>query len=379
MEAEQLINDGIQQFQVLKDQQLIAYSRLIKTRKMFRDGQYLAAIEFLQKFCLPDFSKIGDIWGIAFSHHHLGENYLLTGSLGLAKSHLTEALSLFQNSNDKLGEANSSIWLSKLCVAEGDYAAAKVYIDQGLQLAAAMGVNDLLMAAYFEKALDAHRLKALETAITYLAVANYYAQELGAYEQQKFQTQIQPQLKPLQQSFGHIKSSTLATRLAAQWKGIKNQLAKSLEKEELAQHIQKLLEIRPVSDPDSSAESIHTSTIELPSEVEEDPFVRQVRRIIEAQLQNTNFTLKDLCREVGMSHSQLHRRLSAASGQSVSKFIRNIRLDKARELLLDPQLTIAAVAYDSGFKDPDYFYRVFKQAFDMTPNEFRKAVHKEQS
>jgi len=32
------------------------------------------------------------------------------------------------------------------------------------------------------------------------------------------------------------------------------------------------------------------------------------------------------------------------------------------------------VAYDTGFKDPDYFYRVFKKTFKMTPNEFRNSI-----
>ena len=108
----------------------------------------------------------------------------------------------------------------------------------------------------------------------------------------------------------------------------------------------------------------------------EDPFIRQVRQIIEKHLQESQFSIKDLCQEVGMSHSQLHRRLSGAKGQSISKFIRSIRLQKAKELLLDPKLTITAVAYDTGFRDPDYFFRVFKQTFEMTPNEFRKSAQK---
>lgn len=59
------------------------------------------------------------------------------------------------------------------------------------------------------------------------------------------------------------------------------------------------------------------------------------------------------------------------TGKSTGKLIRSIRLNKAKELLKDHRITVAAVAYDVGFNDPDYFHRVFKQAFDMTPTAFR--------
>ena len=72
-------------------------------------------------------------------------------------------------------------------------------------------------------------------------------------------------------------------------------------------------------------------------------------------MSDADFTIKDLCQEVGISHSQLHRKLGAATGQSITRFIRAARLEKAKKLLLNPKLTVAAIAYDTGFKDPDYF------------------------
>ncbi|MCB9035478.1 MAG: helix-turn-helix transcriptional regulator [Lewinellaceae bacterium] len=73
-----------------------------------------------------------------------------------------------------------------------------------------------------------------------------------------------------------------------------------------------------------------------------------------------------------MSHSQLHRKLTALTGLSANRFIRFIRLSKARILLKDPGLSIAEVAYDTGFTDPVYFSRVFKKEFGMTPTSFRE-------
>jgi two-component system response regulator YesN len=44
----------------------------------------------------------------------------------------------------------------------------------------------------------------------------------------------------------------------------------------------------------------------------------------------------------------------------------------AKALLADPERSITSVAFDVGFQDPDYFGKVFKEAFGQTPSEFRQ-------
>ena len=104
----------------------------------------------------------------------------------------------------------------------------------------------------------------------------------------------------------------------------------------------------------------------------EDKFVKEVCKIIEKHLTNPRFNIQDLCRQLGMSHSQLHRKLRAQAGLPASKLIRSIKINKAKNLLQNPDLTITAVAYDSGFNDPDYFHRVFKQEVGQTPTQYRE-------
>ena len=72
-----------------------------------------------------------------------------------------------------------------------------------------------------------------------------------------------------------------------------------------------------------------------------------------------------------MSHSQLHRKLDALTGCSPNKFIRIIRLNKAKELLKNPANTIAFISINCGYNDPGYFARVFKQEYLVTPQEWR--------
>ncbi len=156
-------------------------------------------------------------------------------------------------------------------------------------------------------------------------------------------------------------------------------LAKPFDEEELYVRIQKLLESRrrlqqyfraSLTGEEEALEKFREPEVSLPV----SPFLEKVREIIKAHINDSNFSVGQLCQEAGMSHSQLHRKLSALTGQSATYFIRHLRLQYARELLKDPALTIAAVAYDTGFSDPDYFSKVFRKEFGKTPSEYRDSA-----
>jgi len=156
-------------------------------------------------------------------------------------------------------------------------------------------------------------------------------------------------------------------------------LAKPFHKEELRLRIRKLLELRQkLQQHYLAAAGLTDGAVvlkDLPAVPgEEDRFVRKVREVVDARIDDSTFDVEQLCRAMAMSHSQLHRKLSALTGLAATKFIRHVRLTKAKEMLQDETLTIAAVAYDSGFSDPSYFGRVFRQEFGLSPQEWRERV-----
>ena len=108
----------------------------------------------------------------------------------------------------------------------------------------------------------------------------------------------------------------------------------------------------------------------------EDKFITKSREIIEKHIADAAFSVEDLCKEVFMSHSKLHRKLDALIGCSPNKFIRIIRLKKAKELLEKTDEPISSIAFDCGFQDPGYFARVFKQEFGKPPHEWRGELKK---
>jgi len=111
----------------------------------------------------------------------------------------------------------------------------------------------------------------------------------------------------------------------------------------------------------------------LPKEVEAESldavFLNKVRLAVEANLEDENFSVVELGAQVGMSRSQLHRKLSALTGYSPNEVIRNMRLERAKQLLEKKAGNASEVAYMTGFSSPAYFAKCFKDYFGVTPSE----------
>ena len=157
-------------------------------------------------------------------------------------------------------------------------------------------------------------------------------------------------------------------------------LEKPFNREELLVRIKKLLEMRQSLQQyylkkaglsvKPSATNMVTESIISDTAIE-DEFVSKIRKMIEANISEANFTVEQLCKQAFLSHSQLHRKLEALIGCTPNKFIRLIRLKKAKALLQNTTNSIATIAQDCGFNDPGYFARVFKQEYQVTPQEWR--------
>ena len=154
-------------------------------------------------------------------------------------------------------------------------------------------------------------------------------------------------------------------------------LSKPFHQPELLVRIKKLLELR--GRLQQYYLSIGGSAItHLPVNVKEKEkeFITNIRTTIEENLLTPDFKVDDLCRKIGMSHAQLHRKLKALTNLSTNQFIRVVKLQKAKSLLVDPDQSIADIAFDCGFNDPDYFTKVFKKEEGCTPTEYRNRALK---
>ena len=105
----------------------------------------------------------------------------------------------------------------------------------------------------------------------------------------------------------------------------------------------------------------------------QDPFVTELIQLIDDNLQNAQFGIPQICRNLGISRVHLHRKLKALTDQSTSIFIRNIRLTRAHSMLQNSDKNISEVAYDVGFKDPAYFSKVYTERYKQSPSKTKHA------
>jgi DNA-binding response OmpR family regulator len=104
----------------------------------------------------------------------------------------------------------------------------------------------------------------------------------------------------------------------------------------------------------------------------DEAFVEKLCQSVEDNIANEEFSVEELARNIGLSRSQLHRKLDAITGKSASQFIREYRLERARELIEKKVGTIAEISYQVGFSSPGYFNKCFKEYFKTTPGELQK-------
>lgn len=103
-----------------------------------------------------------------------------------------------------------------------------------------------------------------------------------------------------------------------------------------------------------------------------DPFLTKVLELVEENLDRSELEIQELADLFHVSRIQFYRKIKALTGRSPSRFVRSYRLGRARQLLLNTDLTVAEIAYRTGFSDPAYFSKMFKEEFDLTPSDVRK-------
>lgn len=110
---------------------------------------------------------------------------------------------------------------------------------------------------------------------------------------------------------------------------------------------------------------------ELDITSEDEIFLKKSIKIVEENFNNTEFCVNDFINEIGMSRSALYRKLKALTGQSITEFIKELKLKRAAQLISETKLTISEIAFTLGFNDLKYFRKSFKKQFNVLPSQYR--------
>ncbi len=102
----------------------------------------------------------------------------------------------------------------------------------------------------------------------------------------------------------------------------------------------------------------------------DERFLKNALAIAEENISNAGFDVESFCRQIGMSRTHLHRKLTALTGQSTSEFIKLIRLKRAASLLRQQHGNVSEIAFLVGFSSQNYFTKCFKEHYGQTPSEY---------
>lgn len=152
-------------------------------------------------------------------------------------------------------------------------------------------------------------------------------------------------------------------------------ILKPFKTKRLLARIEKLIELRTqLRERYSNRNSITPKDIAITSM--DERFLEKIQEIVDNDLSDSNFTVNEFSKKLGMSRMQLHRKLTALTGLSTTAYIRDQRLRMALQQLEKSGENISEIAYTVGFSSPSYFIKTFKETYSVTPAEYQKSKAK---
>ncbi len=163
----------------------------------------------------------------------------------------------------------------------------------------------------------------------------------------------------------------IETKLQSYRHGADDYISKPFQMEELQVRIENLL-LNRKRIQEKYARHLTLNPTSVPVTSLDERFVKKAMEVVEKFIGDSLFGVEQFAGEMGVSHTQLYRKLHAITGFNPNEFIRHLRLQRAADLMRQKVGNVAEITYLVGFNNLSYFSKVFKEKFGVTPLEFLK-------
>ena len=269
----------------------------------------------------------------------------------------------------------------------GKYDKAEIYLFNALSLEKRINNKRMLQTTYNHLAALETKRNRFENALLYFESANVYkdsiytedkAKQIAVietkYDVEKKDQEIQllERDKRIQFLWTNILVTALiflvVMSIAAYWillyREQKNRQILNLEIDQLETQHKELSE---------KYKNVLTSGTEQSMESQDQSLLKKAIKIVEDNIGDSTFSVESMAKEIGMSRTNLHRKIKGITGLPPSELIRNIRLRKAAVLLLNQAESVSQIGYTVGFEDHSYFSKSFKKQFGVPPSEYLRS------
>src|SRR5699024_8475816 len=162
-------------------------------------------------------------------------------------------------------------------------------------------------------------------------------------------------------------------------------LFKAMDKEELYIKLNELFRLHQITMPDSSISSLQTEddwynflricAMEINQFYQSKHSMRQIKHFLVENYHQT-ISLDEAAEMIHLSSNYFSNVFKQEFGVTFTDYITKLRMEKAKELIIENTYALKEISYLIGYKDPNYFSRVFKKYFHQSPKQFQSEIFK---
>jgi AraC-like DNA-binding protein len=320
--------------------------------------------------------------------NNIGLIYTRQKNDALAVTYYLKALEAARKANNRRTEALVSGNIGNTLLSQKKYSEAERFLKNAIALSKAVGDKNNLSANYMEmmqlknetgKFMEAHQYMGayyqLKDSILNIEKAKKIAALEVQYETQKKEHAIEllERDQKIQRIWTNILIATLILFVVGsivfyklqQYRERKDRQILNLEIDQLTSRHQELAE---------KYKNVLRSNDEEIIDSHNQRLLKKAIEVVENNMGDPKFGVEKMAKEMGMSRTNMHRKMKEITGFPPSELIRNIRLRKAAMLLLNQADSVSQISFTVGFEDHSYFSKSFKKQFGVPPSEYLQSI-----